>query len=42
MKRRVIAIFLLAVFGALKMPVEMALDSAQKAALLRSTTLDLD
>jgi hypothetical protein len=42
MKRRVIAIFLLAVFGALKMPVEMALDSAQKAALLRSTPLNLD
>jgi len=42
MKRRFIAIFLLAVFGALKMPVEMALDSAQKAALLRSTPLNLD
>lgn len=40
--RRLLAIVLLAVFGAAKMPVEQALDAAQKAALLRSVPIDLD
>jgi len=40
--RRLIALVLLAVFGAAKMPVETSLDAAQKSALLRSTALDLD
>ncbi|MEX1119943.1 MAG: hypothetical protein WEB60_14240, partial [Terrimicrobiaceae bacterium] len=40
--RRLLALVLLAVFGVAKIPVEAALDAAQKAALLRSTPLDLD
>jgi hypothetical protein len=41
MNRRVVAILLLAVFGALKWPLETALDAAQRQAGLRQTALDL-
>lgn len=42
MMRQTVAILLLAVFGAAKMPVEQSLDAAQKAVLLRSVPIDLD
>jgi tetratricopeptide (TPR) repeat protein len=42
MKRRVLAILLLALFGAVKMPFENALDAAQRQAKLRQTALDLN
>ena len=42
MKRRIIAVLLLGVFGAVKMPFENALDAAQKSAHLRRTTIDMD
>ena len=41
MPRKTIAIALLAVFGAIKMPLETSLDASQKAAHLRKTVLDL-
>lgn len=41
MKRKAIAIGLVALFGLFKWPVESALDAAQKAANLRKTALDL-
>lgn len=42
MKRKVIAIGLVALFGLAKWPFEAALDQAQKAAHLRKTALDLN
>lgn len=41
MNRKIIAVLVLCVFGAAKMPFERALDKAQKNAHLRQTTLDL-
>ncbi len=41
MGRKIIAVVLLGIFGALKMPLESALDASQKAAHLRKTVLDL-
>ncbi len=42
MRRKFAALCLLALFGAAMIPVESALDASQRAALLRSTRLDLD
>lgn len=41
MSRKIIAVVLLGVFGAIKMPLESSLDARQKAAHLRKTVLDL-
>lgn len=41
MPRKIIAVVLLGVFGAIKMPLESSLDASQKAAHLRKTVLDL-
>jgi len=42
MMRRTVAIVLLGLFGAAKMPLEQSLDAAQKAAQLRTVPLNLD
>jgi hypothetical protein len=42
MIRKVVAIILLAVFGAIRLPLEMKLDAEQKAAHLRKPVLNLD